>query len=352
MSNLIKNSINWALFLKQPSMVYVPTPKVACTKLRALLIMLQVGRDDPNLWHFLNSTPAAFFHWEFGLTDNHRATKKYLIHMMQSEEVFRFAFVRNPYSRLVSIYNYRIRTPHLNGSSLAPVYSSYLAQYSKYIASQVKAHSYWNASDTIRNIAWRVETALAKVFLPPEIGASLFARNTSNLPLHDLVDNDHPIDYQAIEARMINSFRCIYHHQEYAPKTLLPVKVFRRLFGCPSADSLDLINEPVTFAEFVHYVCEQPHSSMDIHWQPQILQLGLPSTNYAFIGRVEQFQADASKLFHQVEAPSFIQKYLKGRLNASSGPADLWNKELADAVYQTYQNDFDAFEYERESWRQ
>ncbi|NES81688.1 MAG: hypothetical protein F6K10_09940 [Moorea sp. SIO2B7] len=56
-------TLTWVLILAKYKLLYVPIPKVACTKLRTLLILLKRGYEDEELEKFLNGTPAPFYNW-------------------------------------------------------------------------------------------------------------------------------------------------------------------------------------------------------------------------------------------------------------------------------------------------
>ncbi len=82
------------------SLVYLPIPKVACTSLKTWFVRSSPGArisEDP-----------ATFKVNLWLGDEGR---RYLLHdaaLLEDPEVFRFCFVRNPWSRLVSAYLNRI----------------------------------------------------------------------------------------------------------------------------------------------------------------------------------------------------------------------------------------------------
>lgn len=107
----------------------------------------------------------------------------------------------------------------------------------------------------------------------------------------------------------------------------------------------------ISFRDFVRYVLRGARPT-DGHWCVQSERLALDLIPYDFIGRFEEF-------------PDHLREVL-GRLNASeeliSRASDVHNatpkiwlaaaydREMADAVYDMYQADFEAFEYSRDSW--
>jgi hypothetical protein len=101
----------------------------------------------------------------------------------------------------------------------------------------------------------------------------------------------------------------------------------------------------VGFADFVAYIAEQPDGQRDGHWKSQLGTMHPEAIHYDFIGRVETFARDFTKVLQRFAA-------LSERVNTTAqvSLAAAYHKRLADLVYEIYQADFEAFDYARDSW--
>lgn len=108
----------------------------------------------------------------------------------------------------------------------------------------------------------------------------------------------------------------------------------------------------VGFADFVHYIAEQPDAQRDGHWKSQTETMQLDMICYDFVGRVETFQQDFTQVLQRFDAPPALVTALDERVNTTLKLplAIAYNKALADLVYTIYQNDFETFAYDRDSW--
>lgn len=108
----------------------------------------------------------------------------------------------------------------------------------------------------------------------------------------------------------------------------------------------------VGFADFVQYIAKQPDDQRDGHWKSQTGSLHLDTIRYDFVGRVETFEADFTKVLHRFEAPIELLVTLDERVNTTTQIplAAVYNKTLADLVYTIYADDFATFDYARDSW--
>ncbi|HMN13778.1 MAG TPA: sulfotransferase family protein [Bellilinea sp.] len=86
---------NWS---KKYKYVYVETPKVACTTIKRVLQQAESGGamtyDDPSFIHERERSPL------LGPWSDRRA----FVEAMRADDYFRFCFVRNPFSRILSCY--------------------------------------------------------------------------------------------------------------------------------------------------------------------------------------------------------------------------------------------------------
>lgn len=104
-------------FAPQLNVFFCKTPKVACTKismmiLEYLLTGFQKDNENPSLQRLL-----AEMEKKNGIVHEYKTAcvppvhawpSEYIHNAMRSEELFKFSFVRNPYSRLVSAYEGKI----------------------------------------------------------------------------------------------------------------------------------------------------------------------------------------------------------------------------------------------------
>ena len=89
------------------------------------------------------------------------------------------------------------------------------------------------------------------------------------------------------------------------------------LLGYPNLDSIDLNKSPVSFEEFISFICNQNIEDMDEHWQLQTYYIGYDFINYDFIGRLENFAQDIQVVFNKIDAPEYVYKYIAGKMNVS-----------------------------------
>jgi hypothetical protein len=95
---------SWADLEKK--FLYVETPKVACSKIKQTLQKIcGYNLPDPGMMSHLHTRDLDGVKFVNKLSDFKDEEIDYLIN---SEEVFRFCFVRNPYSRLFSAYKNKI----------------------------------------------------------------------------------------------------------------------------------------------------------------------------------------------------------------------------------------------------
>jgi Sulfotransferase family len=105
----------------------------------------------------------------------------------------------------------------------------------------------------------------------------------------------------------------------------------------------------LTFPEFVTYATATANSRVNIHWQSQLDILNMPGISLDFIGRVESFATDFSRVLDHVNAPEHLRQDALVAKNASSRErcCDHFTPALAKRVYRAYECDFDRLHYPR-----
>lgn len=328
--------LEWVLLLKKYKLLYVEVPKAACTKIRTLSILLNRGYEDPELAKFLQTTKAApYYHWEFGIVDNYDLSKRELLDVFNSD-YFKFTFVRNPYDKLVSAYSNKIVQPHLLGNG-------YYTRMAKQIKAEISWHQLQKSNPNL-GMGWyqSIERILPKKrkhnsIKKPKADSQLKTKNLDSY------------DYKKIAMTIEKLYG---KEPPLKPMDVVSAKIKTWLLGYPDLDGIDLNEIPVSFEEFIEFICSQNIENMDEHWQPQTYYMGYEFTNYNFVGRVENFDRDIQDVFKKIDAPEYLYRHIEGKMNVSQKPkSNFWTDELAERVYEKYKSDFEIFGYERDSYK-
>ncbi len=347
-------TLRLVLILNKYKLLYVPTFKVACTKLSTLLVLLNRGYEDTELYEFLQNTPQApFFHWEFGIPDNHHVTYSELRQLFNDPNYLKFAFVRNPYKRLESIYHYRIRNPAGQINLFPQEYAIYLQQYSIDFVKKIKAQLIWDAPNLSKKISKEINTQTKLILLFFKELSFLLGARDSYFSNETLIQTSGKYNYNLLLQKIVEDYRDFYGREGSDSIYEQLARRIQSFLGYPQLEEINLKQNPVSFEEFINFICEQHIKCMDPHWMPQKLVLGYDFIKYDFIGRIESFEQDIHYLFNKIQAPKYIYQYIGGKMNDSQkiGRTSLWTDELAEKVYEKYKSDFAAFGYEQMSYK-
>ena len=108
----------------------------------------------------------------------------------------------------------------------------------------------------------------------------------------------------------------------------------------------------VGFGDFVRFIGEQSDGDRDGHWRSQVGTLHIDTIEYDFVGRMECFARDFTRVLQRFNAPAELIASAPQVVNATQKLplAMAYDKPLADYVYQVFRDDFEAFEYSRNAW--
>ncbi len=126
-------------------------------------------------------------------------------------------------------------------------------------------------------------------------------------------------------------------------------QAIRKTFDYPDLEA----NQLVAFRDFVRYLpTSLDEVQRDGHFNLQSRILMPELISYDFIGRFERFTEDLEAVLTHLRAAESQIKDAKEVINPTYKVqlALVYDRELADSVYELYKPDFEHFGYERNSW--
>jgi hypothetical protein len=105
----------------------------------------------------------------------------------------------------------------------------------------------------------------------------------------------------------------------------------------------------LSFPQFVEFAVATSPSRVDAHWQLQDDLLTMPGIRIDFVGKVESFRRDLTRVLDHASADRRLHDTLGTRMNATRHRPwpDYYSPALAARVYRAYEADFSRFEYPR-----
>jgi Sulfotransferase family len=211
-----------------------------------------------------------------------------------------------------------------------------------------------SASNTIKQFLSALETGAPP---PPEL---LFNRRCSGIKsptqvgistFHRLANSAATLRFSFVRnpyARLVSAWADKYRDKPLIAGDLFTDKYreYRASIGRPLPDRP---NETMSFAQFVEFAIATADRHVDVHWQLQNEFLAMPGFKLDFIGKVETFRDDFSRVLDHVGAGDKLREVVAVPLHRSQHRPwqDYYTKSLADRVHRAYESDFDAFGYPR-----
>jgi Sulfotransferase family len=105
----------------------------------------------------------------------------------------------------------------------------------------------------------------------------------------------------------------------------------------------------LSFEDFVTFAVANANMCNDVHLQSQDAITTLPGISLDFIGRMESFNKDFTRVLDHLDAGENIRNEALVRLNPSDHGrcSEYYSAQLADRIYRAYERDFDRFNYPR-----
>ena len=112
----------------------------------------------------------------------------------------------------------------------------------------------------------------------------------------------------------------------------------------------------LAFGDFVRWIATHgdDHAVVnDGHWNRQVDNLWWGLFDYDIVGRFETFSDDFAVFLRRLGAPDSVIARSTEKFNETTHlpMSAAYDSDLASVVYDFYRADFDAFGYERDSWR-
>jgi hypothetical protein len=181
----------------------------------------------------------------------------------------------------------------------------------------------------------------------------MFIHERSNLKIPSLLDLDDATQEFVLTSPEFMRFTVVrnpYTRTESAwkDKVRLCAPTYERFYRAikgklPAGNDLSSL---VSFREFVDAIALEDLANCDGHWRLQVMQTLGGALNFTHIGHLEDFSEIVGILqshLSEAQPPRSVGS------NRTAG-ASHYDEDIAKAVYELYESDFEAFGYDRESW--
>ena len=184
----------------------------------------------------------------------------------------------------------------------------------------------------------------------------MFIHIRSNVPVPSLLDLDEQTQRHVLTAPDFLRFSIVRNPytrlvSAWRNKIMLCEPgyehIYRKLMGdMPSLHSKKIL----AFEQFLRFIENEPDlRSCNAHWRRQVDLLLYPAIPYTHIGKLEQLPMTMDLIGKHLGAAKPLRA---GRSNSTvGGGRDPIDAATAARIYALYAEDFEAFDYDRESWQ-
>ena len=187
----------------------------------------------------------------------------------------------------------------------------------------------------------------------PVMNRGQFLHCRENIPLPSLVDLDNGTQKQVLESPdflRMTVVRNPYTRLVSAWKNRIlicapgQVRLYVKIKGhLPEYGRKSLIS----FEEFVDHIAQTDLSKCDLHWRRQVDHIFSKALNFTHIGKLERMEETLQRFQHHL---GLVEPLSVGRKNTTAAGDVDFAQSLADKIYFLYQEDFEAFGYDRNAW--
>jgi hypothetical protein len=176
-------------------------------------------------------------------------------------------------------------------------------------------------------------------------------RSMTKSSFYRLATHPHTLRFSFVRNPYARAVSC--WADKYRDKPLVPGDPFtdvylakRRQIDAPLPAEVD---RTLSFADFVTFVAALARQRCDIHFQVQDDILAMPGITLDFVGKVETFAQDFTRVLDHLSANDALRRAAMSAINESSHDcwASYYTPRLADRLYRAYECDFDRFAYPR-----
>lgn len=202
-----------------------------------------------------------------------------------------------------------------------------------------------SACSTLKFNLWREEYATgATPWRPPGMRGGIHRKNNTPIQKVPLAEMERALFEKPVFSIVRNPYTRVL--SAYLDKIAGEKKEKRHLLLSMGYAQ----NIPVTFAEFVDFICSQDSREMDAHYAPQIFLMQADYVAYAKIGSVETIDESIAQIVSLAygRPPASKADFRPHRQGASSLVAQYYTDEIAAKVYAKFRGDFERFGYSPE----
>jgi hypothetical protein len=183
----------------------------------------------------------------------------------------------------------------------------------------------------------------------------MFVHIRSNVPLPSLVDLDEHTQQEVLTAADFLRFGIVRNPytrliSAWRNKVMLCEPGYEYVYRAVMGDIPPVRAKRVLrFQQFLDYVESEPDlSSCNPHWRRQVDLLLCSAIPYSHIGKMEQLSETLSLIERHLRPAKPLRLANSNSTGGGYGPMD---EAAAERIYRLYLADFEAFGYEKDSWR-